>query len=348
MIETVLGPIPAEAAGRVSMHDHLLTDARMLHAPLSAERAAAPGLPGPEAKVTIENLGFLHWNQLALEDNLVLDDAALATDELRRAGALGQGTMVDLTSWGLGPSPAELPAIARAAGVNVVAGVGVYIDRPHPEWIARQSREELVDTFIRALDEELEEGCGFRAGIIGILGTGEPITDSEMRVLLAAAEAAGRTGVAVTVRTDARTKPGLELLEAMAAAGCPAEQVIFGNVDEYIDLAYHRELAAAGATLEWCFGNEAGLRPGLREPSDGERIAALVTLLAQDGMAERCVLGGSVWTKTQLRAFGGCGYEHLLRNVVPALQAGGVSEAAVEAMLVSNPSRLLDRIEVGR
>jgi phosphotriesterase-related protein len=346
VIETVLGPIPAAAAGRVSMHDHLLADARMLAAPGAA--TGEDGLPGPEAKVAIDNLGFLHWNLLALEDNLVLEDPVLAADELRRAADLGQGTMVDLTSWGLGPSPAELPAIARAAGMNVVAGCGVYLDRPHPEWIARQSREELVDTFIRALDEELEEGCGFRAGIIGILGTGEPVTDSETRVLLAAAEAAGRTGAAVVVRTDAQAKRGLELLDAMAAAGCPAEQVIFGNVDEYIDLAYHRELAAAGATLEWCFGNEAGLRPGLREPSDGERIAALIALLAQDGMAERCVLGGSVWTKTQLLAFGGCGYEHLLRNVVPALQAGGVSDAAVEAMLVSNPARLLDRSEVGR
>lgn len=337
MIESVLGPIPAEDAGRVSMHDHLLADARMLHAP-------RPGID-PGEPVAIDNLGVLRWNQLALEDNLVLDDPALAAGELRRAAEWGLGTVVDLTSWGLGPSPAELPAIARAAGVNVVAGVGAYLDRPHPEWIAGQTREELVATFVRALDEELEEGCGFRAGIIGILGTGEPVTDSEMRVLLAAAEAAGQTGAAVVVRTDAVAKRGLELLEAMAGAGCPAEQVIFGNVDEYIDGAYHRELAATGATLEWDFGNEARLRPGLREPSDGERIAALLGLLAEDGMAERCVLGGSVWTKTQLRAFGGCGYEHLLRNVIPELQEGGVSAAAVEAMLVSNPARLLDRGE---
>lgn len=346
MIETVLGPIPAAEAGRVSMHDHLLADARMLGRP--ADGAGAGGVPAAEDPVAIDNLGFLRWNLLALADNLVLDDPDLAAEELRRAGELGQGTMVDLTSWGLGPSPAELPAIARAAGMHVVAGCGVYLDRPHPEWIARQSREELVATFMRALDEELEEGCGFRAGIIGILGTGAPVTDSEMRVLLAAAEAAGRTGVAVVVRLDARERRGVELLEAMVAAGCPAEQVIFGNVDEYIDLDYHRELAAAGATLEWCFGNEARLRPGLREPCDGERIAALVELLSQDGMAARCVMGGSVWTKTQLRAFGGCGYEHLLRNVVPALQEGGVSAAAVSTMLESNPARLLDRVEAGR
>ncbi len=336
MIETVLGPVPAERLGRVSMHDHLLTDSRMLFARASTE-------PPDGESVTIENLGWLRWNLLGIADNLALDDAALAAEELRRAGELGQGTLVDLTSWGLGPRPAELPAIARAAGVNVVAGCGVYLDRPHPEWIARQSIDQLTATFLGALEDELEAGCGFRAGIIGILGTGEPLSASEERVLLAAAAAAGQSGAAIVLRIDATARRGPELLERIAAAGCPAERVIFGNVDEYIDLGYHRELAAAGATLEWCFGNEARLRPGLREPSDGERIAALTELLDEGGMAERCVLGCSVWTKTQLRAFGGCGYEHLLRNVVPALQEGGVSAATVETMLVSNPARLLDR-----
>jgi phosphotriesterase-related protein len=336
VIETVLGPIPADSAGRVSMHDHLLTDARMLFAP-------APTEPPDGEWVTIQNLGWLRWNLLGMADNLALDDAALAGEELARAAALGQGTLVDLTSWGLGPRPAELPAIARAAGVNVVAGCGVYLDRPHPERIAAQSTEELTATFLRALEYELSDGCGFRAGIIGILGTGEPLSASEERVLLAAAAAAGESGAAMVVRIDAKAGRGLELLERIVAAGCPAEQVIFGNVDEYIDLGYHRELAAAGATLEWCFGNEAHLRPGLREPSDGERIAALVELLGDSAVAARCVLGCSVWTKTQLRAYGGCGYEHLLRNIVPSLQAGGVSDTAVEAMLVSNPARLLDR-----
>ena len=336
MIQTVLGAIPAEELGVTSMHDHLLADSRLLGAPASE--------PLPEdPRVRIENLGFLRWNLLALEDNLVLDDAELAAAELGRAAALGQRSLVDLTCWGLGPSPARLPAIARAAGVNVIAGVGAYLDRPHPEWISSQSAAELTASFLRALEEELEPGCGFRAGIIGVLGTGEPITASEERVLLGAAEAAGRSGAAMTVRIDAGARRGLELLARIEAAGCPPSQVIFGNVDEFIDVPYHRELAAAGATLEWCFGNEAYLRPGLREPSDAERVEALLELLGDPGMEERCVLGCSVWTKSQLRSYGGMGYEHLLLRILPALYGGGLSEASANSMLVSNPARLLDR-----
>lgn len=336
MIETVLGPIPAERLGVTSMHDHLVADSRMLRAP------AGEPLPADE-RVTIENLGFLRWNLLALGDNLVLDDDELAAAELRRAAEQGQRTLVELTSWGLGPRPDRLPAISRAAGINVVAGVGAYLDRPHPARIASRSAAELTATFLRALEEELEPGCGFRAGIIGILGTGEPLSSSEERVLLGAAEAAGRSGAAMTVRIDAEARRGLELLARIEAAGCPPSRVVFGNVDEYIDVPYHRELAAAGATLEWCFGNEAYLRAGLREPTDADRIEALLELLAEPGAEERCVLGCSVWTKTQLRAFGGMGYEHLLRRILPALYAGGLSEASATSMLVSNPARLLDR-----
>jgi phosphotriesterase-related protein len=329
VIQTVLGEIPAAQLGITSMHDHLVADSRMLQAP-------APEAAPADQRVTIENLGFLRWNLLAFDDNLVLDDPELAATELSHAAALGQRAVVDLTAWGLGPRPAALPAIARAAGMHVVAGCGVYLDRPHPDWIAAQSAAELTATFLAALEDELEAGCGFRAGILGILGTGEPLTASEERVLLGAAEAAGRCGAAMVVRIDAGARRGLELLERIEAAGCPPDQLVFGNVDEYIDIPYHRELAAAGATLEWCFGNEARLREGLREPSDEER-------LAEEGMAERCVLGCSVWTKSQLRAYGGMGYDHLLARIVPELYRGGVSEASVTAMLVSNPAGLLDR-----
>jgi phosphotriesterase-related protein len=334
VIETVLGPLAPEDLGRCSMHDHLLSDARMLHAP-------SP-VPAPDGdRVTIENLGFLRWHLLALADNLVLDDPQLAVRELGHAAAGGLGGLVELSTWGLGGVPARLPAISRATGVTVIAGCGVYLDRPHPPWVSDASSEQLCERFTVALTDELD-GAGFRAGLIGIVGTSEPITASEARVLEAAAAAAGDTGAALTVRLDPRARRGLEIIERIRSAGCPATQVILGNVDEYIDLPYHRELAATGATLEWCFGNESRNRPGFPEPSDAQRLDALVTLLGDDGMADRCVLGCSVWTKTQLRAYGGMGYEHLQR-IVGELARRGISARDIDRMLVANPARLLDR-----
>lgn len=335
MVHTVLGPIPPSEVGIASMHDHLLGDCRSLHSP---SREAEPADP----RVTIENLGFVRWNLLALEDNLILDDPAHAVEEIAFATEAGQRTLVDLTSWGLGPRPEELPRIACEAGINVVAGVGAYLARSHPDWLAESSSAELAATFVAALTEELP-GAGFTAGIIGLVGTGEPIAPAELRVLWAAGEAAARTGAAVVVRLDPSAQRALEVLDLLAEAGCPAAQVIFGNVDEFLDPPYLREIVAAGANLEWCFGNEAYYRDGYKDPTDAERLEALVELLgADEEVAARSVLGNSVWTKSQLRRYGGMGYDHMLRRIVPELMRRGVGEPLIERMLVENPIRLLD------
>jgi phosphotriesterase-related protein len=334
VIQTVLGPISAQDLGPVSMHEHLLADARILQAPA---REAAP----ESDKVSIETLGFVRWNLLALADNLVLDDPDLAATELGYAATLGQRAVVDLTCWGLGHRPADLPAIARATGMHVVAGCGVYLDRPHPPEIAARDEDALTEYFVRSLDDDFD-GAGFRAGLLGLVGTSAQITDGEWRVLRAVGAAAGRTGAAVVVRLDPATRDGLAVLDALAAAGCPPSQVILGNVDEYIDGAYLGELAAAGATLEWCFGNEAYYRGGYKDPTDAERLDGLMSVLG-DGLAAQCVLGCSVWTKSQLRAFGGMGYDHLLRRIVPELERRGVDGTTVDSMLIHNPARLLDR-----
>jgi len=334
VIHTVLGPIEAAELGVTSMHDHLLLDARILHAP-SRE-------PPPEdPRVTIENLGYVRWNLLALEDNLVLDDAGLAARELALAAAEGQRAVVDLTCWGLGPDPARLPGIARATGMHVVAGCGVYLDRPHPPQVRGLGEEEIEALFREALDTAIP-GAGFRAGLLGLIGTSAPVTDAEHRALRAAGRAAAAAGAAVTVRLDPSERRGAWVLDELAAVGCPPEQVVFGNVDEFLDVAYLDGLARAGATLEVCFGNEAYYRDGYKDPTDAERLAGTVALV-EAGHAGRMVLGCSVWTKSQLRAYGGMGYAHLLRRIVPALRRRGVGEEDLRRMLVDNPARLLDR-----
>mgnify|MGYP000952892197 CR=1 FL=1 len=88
---------------------------------------------------------------------------------------------------------------------------------------------------------------------------------------------------------------------------------------------------------------EAYYRDGYKDPTDAERLEALVELLgADEEVAARSVLGNSVWTKSQLRRYGGMGYDHMLRRIVPELMRRGVGEPLIERMLVENPIRLLD------
>ncbi|MEU6146918.1 hypothetical protein ABZ848_42050, partial [Streptomyces sp. NPDC047081] len=157
------------------MHEHLLSDARVLCRP--------PREPLPEdPRVTIGNLGFLRWNLLALEGNLVLDDPGAAAAELAPARALGQSCVVDLTTPGLGPRYAELPALARESGLHIAAGYGAYLARSHPRWLRDLDEAALTDLFHRALTDRVP-GTGYRAALLGMIGTGAPVEPAERRVL---------------------------------------------------------------------------------------------------------------------------------------------------------------------
>jgi phosphotriesterase-related protein len=164
----------------------------------------------------------------------------------------------------------------------------------------------------------------------------------------AAGRVAAETGVAVSVRLDPAAPDGRAMLDRLAAVGCPASQVLFPNADELLGAAGAAELqrlarlAEAGATLEFCFGNVFRLREGFPCQADERRLDVLTTLIGR-GLAHRLVLGQSVWMKIQLRRHGGYGYGHLMRTIVPALQARGVGRTQVQQMLVGNPRRLLDR-----
>lgn len=334
MIETVLGSVEPSLWGATSFHDHVLAD---------SSRLQRPGMPpGPTSdRVTIEDLGYLRWNVLALDDNLRLDDPDLAVTELTRAVAAGLTGLVEASSWGLGPSHAGLPEISRRSGMRIVCSYGAYIPRTHPDSIAELSEKRLEDLFIEALQVAVP-GTSFRAGLLGIMGTTADLDPRELEILRAAARAASVSGAAMTVRLEETARRGLDVLRVIEAEGLPASRVVFTNADEYMDAPYWDELAGAGAVLEMCFGTEAVHLGRVDNPSDRERLAFFVEFLATHPGA-RFTLGQSVWTKAQLRRYGGYGYAHLMSTIVPELRSRGVSADRVQAMLVDEPRRLLDR-----
>jgi phosphotriesterase-related protein len=334
VIETVLGPVDAGALGAVSMHEHVLADCTALR------RDGLEPIPA-DPRVCVENLGFIRWNALALPDNLRLDDVEVAVAELALAVAAGQATVVDSTSWGLGPRHRDLPAISRASGAMIVSGYGGYLERTLPSWLLTMTEAELEAHLLSALTDRIP-GTDFRAGMLGILGTTAELTEFEVRLLRASARAAHQAGCAVGIRLDPAARRGLDVLDICDRAGLPATSIVFGNVDEFLDEPYLADLAGAGAVLEMCFGDESRHHAGFGNVSDGQRIDFLSGFVTRHPAA-RWVLGCSVWTKAQLRRYGGMGYEHLMRRVVPALEARGVTDRQLAAMLRTTPVELLDR-----
>lgn len=334
MIETVLGPIPADRLGATSMHDHVLADASSLQHPGSS--------PAPDLdRVDAQSLGYLRWNALASADNLRLDDEDTAVAELVAAGRTGMRAIVDCSSWGLGPRHAAYPRVSRDSGVTIVSAYGAYIPRTVPGWIAQMTEIELEEHLVEALTVAIP-GTSFRAGMLGIMGTTGEFAPREREQLRAAARAAARTGASISVRLDPDARNGLEVLDLIAREGLAVDRVVLTNADEYPDAAYWADLAAAGAVLEMCFGTEQVHDGRMDNPSDRERLAFFAAAVERHPQSP-LVLGESVWTKMQLRAFGGYGYGYLLERIVPALLARGVDVRRLERMLVDEPRRLLDR-----
>lgn len=335
-IHTVLGPIDPDELGPTSMHEHLLIDGRVW---LEPSREPAPANP----RVSMENLGYVRWNLVSVEDNLLLDDVDLAVTELLPlAGSTGAG-VVDLTNIGLGRRVKDLPHIAERTGVYIMTGCGFYIHDSHPDFVDGWDVDQLAALLVEELHTGID-GTGVRAALIGEIGTSSPVTQRELKVLAAAGSAAAETGASVSVHLEPRGAEGLTVLEALLKQGMAADRVILGHLDEHLDHGYHVDVAQSGAVVEYdTFGSDFYFSGLFKDPTDLERIDHLLPLL-EAGYAGQIVLACDVWTKINLRHYGGFGYDHLQRRILPLLtEVHGVSHEVIEQMVVHNPRRLLDR-----
>jgi phosphotriesterase-related protein len=253
----------------------------------------------------------------------------------------GGRTIVDLTTRSIGPFAGQLAEIARASGLNIVAGTGFYVARSHPDWVGRATVEELADFMLKEVLVGIDD-TSVRAGVIGEIGTSSPMTDDEAKVLRAAVVVQRQTGLAVNVHLPIFHREGHNVLDLLDKAGADVGRVVLSHLDESMDAPYIRSLAERGAFVELdTFGSELSFdESGEHEPSDWERIRLLLELL-DAGLADRLLISQDVCNKIHLLHYGGYGYAHLLRTIVPRLKARGVDDTVIDRLLVKNPARML-------
>ena len=56
---------------------------------------------------------------------------------------------------------------------------------------------------------------------------------------------------------------------------------------------------------------------------------------------KQILLSCDVCLKTLLRSYGGWGYDHLLRNIVPVMHEEGIKQEDIDLMLINNPADFL-------
>ena len=324
-IHTVLGPIDPSQLGPTSMHWRILRQTRSTGPSQSMDSATCAGTWYPIASTSLSTTPTLQSPNCGVS-------------------AITGGSVVDVSSLGLHRRVADLPDVSERSGVNVLLGCGFYRGPTHPPWVAERSAEQLGEYIVDELENGLD-GTGIKTALIGEVGTADPVSDEEWKVLQAVATAATETGAAISVHVD--PQGGYQthrILEWLTDHGADPARIILGHSDEVLDLDNHRGLMDAGATVEYdLFGTEFYYPGRGNYATDYERMEAVARLVAE-GFADRLVLGCDVHMKAMLTAYGGMGYGHLMQRIAPGLrEIFGVAQNDLDQILIENPARLLNR-----
>jgi len=343
-VMTVLGEIDASELGVVLPHEHLVADlGGQWEMPAGdAELRDALRPLGPEILARSQARPAHYRAVLGVHDPLA------AVEELGPFVEAGGGTVVDLTPAGLGRDPTALAAISRLARVHVVMGCGEYVARSHAGYVDVCSSEQIRDVLLA----EIEHGVGHtgvRPGIIGEIGSGNPLTDGERKVLRAAAMAQQETGLALNIHRTVFPElfAALEALDLVTAQGVDPERVVMSHCDERPEPEFALQVGARGAWIELdTFGMEHWAA-NWRHPSgpvrrsyDPDRIEILLRVL-EAGYLDRVLISQDVCMQTMLLRHGGGGYAHIDTDIVERLLDAGVSRDAIDHIRIANPRRML-------
>jgi phosphotriesterase-related protein len=322
-ISTVRGRIDVASVGQTLMHEHIFI--------LSPEH--------------VESYGHGAWWD---EEQQI--STAVAT--LGSLASKGVNTIVDMTVLGLGRSIPRIQRIAaQVPGLNIIVATGIYALEAVPlQYVHRgpgrrvDIPEPMVDDFCRDITVGIGES-GVRAGMLKCVVEAQGLTPGTERICRAVAAAHLRTGVPITVHTNAAAGTGLLALALFAQEGVDLSKVIIGHAGDSNDVDFLMRLADSGATL----GMD---RFGFHTYNTTVARVETIAKLCDRGYADRMVLShdtacfadlyGDSWSDV-MKTLPDWRYDHIHNHVLPALMEAGVRRDQVEAMLVGNPRRLLSR-----
>jgi phosphotriesterase-related protein len=322
IVNSVLGPIDSSQLGFTLTHEHI---------------SFAPA-------------GFKQTYPQLLNLDRVRE---VAVEQLTRARNDGVNTIVDCTTMDLGRDITLLEAVSRATGVQIICSTGSHLYIPFQffntmfEWVASMSPDDVASLWVREIEEGIE-GTGIKAGIIKV-ATNDPIRGPEELMLRAAARTHQRTGVLITTHTPHTSRVGEVQIRILEEEGVDLGKVYIGHVNSTLDSDYHKKMMDKGVWLGMDHFFPAG-SPGT--PSWQERTTFIKDLVL-GGYEDRIMLAHD-WNVMSLASVESSqnsethanGYSWITLSVLPLLRELGVSDNAINKLMVENPRRFFE--ETGR
>ena len=342
-VQTVTGPIEPEELGVTLIHEHLYFDLTCYYQEPDDEK----GKRLTNEELTLSTLFWVKQNTMSSRPNLRSYDDDIIASEVKIYQDLGGRSIVDCTINGIKPNPAGLKRISERTGAHVIAGSGYYIYLSHPPDMDSKSTEDIEEEIVQNVTEGIDR---VRCGLIGELGASWPLHPDEEKTFRAGARAHLRTGAPISIHPGHDHDSPLSLIELMKGEGVDPSRIIMSHIEtRYRERRdSYKRLADTGCMLGFdTFGRDVYFASlGRQHPPDDLRVDIIAGLVA-DGYASSVTVAQDCCFQCDLVHYGGHGYGHILENIVPRLKNKGVSDEAIQQILVENPKRVLPFKESG-
>ena len=312
-VETVLGPVEAEKLGRTLPHEHVFV--------LEQE--------------TLQNFNHA-WGAPWWDEDVRVADAVA---KLRAVRAAGIETLFDPTAIGLGRDVGRIRRINEQVDLNIVVCTGLYAFLELPHFLKYRTVEALAELFVHELQDGIGD-TGVKAGFLKCAVEEHGLLGDVTTIIAAIAAAAVETGAPVMVHTNAVARTGILALETLTSAGVDPAKIVVAHAGDSNDLDYLHELRRSGAWLGFDRFNIPHFNP------DERRIETFLALVAE-GYADRIhfshdaacfydfMVGNPAFADERPD------FLHLSNVILPKLRDAGVSDAAIDQIMVDNPRRWL-------
>lgn len=302
---TTLGPKAAGDLGMILPHEHVFVDLR-------------------------------RWNEPGYAQADPADVIRLVAPEIERARAAGVTAIVECSTGGVGRRADIDRAVSEATGFPIVVPTGFYREPWIPDWVHAASEDELYEFMLGELTGEIE-ASGVQAGWVKLSAGDDGITETETKVLRAAARAAAQTpapGPIIGSHTI-KGRVARDQLDIIEKAGYTPARFIWIHTQAEPDFALHLEMARRGCWIEY---------DNIGWEDDAPHIERIQRVL-DAGLGDHLLLSHDRGWYDPAQPGGGVPkpYTYISETFLPKLRAAGIDDATIRRLTVENPFRAFAR-----
>jgi phosphotriesterase-related protein len=312
-IETVNGPIDADALGRTLIHEHFR---------FRDEGAA---------------MQFPHLYDEADEMEKALADArAVMSHDIK--------TVVDPNAMTGSRSAEFSKRVADETGVQIVLATGIYTYDYLPQVFQNRDPDQVAACYVHDIEEGMQ-GTDVKAAFIKCACDEPGMTPNVEKLHRASARASLQTGKPIMAHSRPENTTGLDQMRVFTEEGVDPTKVQIAHTGDTDDLDYIEKLLDTGC---WIGLDRYGLDLFLAT----DRRNATTTALLERGYADRMFLSQDYcstldWfppeVQEALRAteVPQWSMTFLFEEVIPTLREDGMTDEQLDTMMVDNPRRWL-------